>query len=225
MKNKVKTKKKVKSRRGRRAPRPIGLHAKKLEILAAVPIMPCSAISNDWQGLRFAHTQAEKVYQVYRRECVQRGLVIRRVEGHTRSCEIPEIRTDEKGQYQMTRVLAILFEGIWEICDVETGQCEQFGGSGCGRNDVWSANSAQTIAKKQALLDYFETAWPQPTDWLKVIHKSIEEMPPGERVEAYRQIFRPEAWSVLDATGAVKALTEFYGSFGKESNQRKAGQK
>lgn len=184
------------------------LHAKKLEILEAVPIMPCSVLGRDWQGSRFAHTQAERVYQIYREECTKRKLVIRRVKGETSDCKISD--WDSKGN--CVERTGTLFQGVWEIRDNDTGETEEFGGSGQGLNGVWSANSAQTVAKKQALLDYFETAWPQPTDHLKVIRESLAAVPDAEKVEAYKQIFGSESttWSIMTATGAVKKMEEFY---------------
>lgn len=183
-----------------------GLHAKKAEIMAKVPNMPCSAIGRDLHGLRFAHTQAERVYAVYRDLCAEKGLVIHRTEGKSR------VINDTAERIQ------ILFEGVWEIRDRATGQTETFGGHGQGDNGRWSANSAQTIAKKQALLDYFETAWPQPTQFLEVIRDSIAAVPDAEKVEAFKQILPPQAWDVLTAAGAVKELKDFFERKGKVEN-------
>jgi len=209
IKKKVVKRKKVKKKVRRKAiyiPPKYGLHTKKLEILRAVPIMPCSAIDRDMQGLRFAHTQAEKVYQVYRRECESRGLVIRRIEGKTTNGERPVfLKTEE--QWEMKAVPCVRFEGVWEICDVETGQTETFGGAGDGDNEIWSANSAQTIARKQALLDYFETAWPQPTNWLKLVRDSLEEAGQEEFVKAMKSII-PE--KIAEATGILDVISAYF---------------
>jgi len=206
---------KKKKRKKRKKYIPLGLQGKKLEILAEVPIMPCSVLSRDWQGNRYAHTQAEKVYQVYRQECLDRDLTIRRIEGRTTDCKI----SDRDSDGNVFERAGILFEGVWEIKDRETGETETFGGSGQGVNGVWSANSAQTVAKKQALLDYFETAWPQPTDHLKVIRESLEAVPLEDKIEAYKSILSPEAWNIMTATGAVKAMAEYFG--GNQKCQRK----
>jgi len=204
---------KVKVKRKRKVilPENYHLHQKKLEILRAVPIMPCSAISRDKQGLMFAHTQAEKVYQVYRRECESRGLVIRRIEGKTTDGKRPELLKLGK-LLENVEVPCVRFEGVWEICDTESGETETFGGSGDGDNDIWSANSAQTVAKKQALLDYFEVPWPQPTNWINVVRESLVALPAEEQVKAIKEIIPPK---IAEATKIVDAMYEYLSSLTK----------
>lgn len=198
------------------------LHKKKLEILRAVPIMPCSTISDDIHGLKFAHTQAEKVYQVYRRECESRGLVTRRIEGTTSNGKRPKF-VQKESVWEIIEVPCVRFEGVWEICDKDSGESETFGGSGDGDNNIWSANSAQTIAKKQALLDYFETAWPQPTSWLRVVRESLEELPPEEMVKAITSIIPTK---IAEATGIVDAIYEYFESVMKgPKNGNRTGSK
>ena len=202
---KKKAKKIAKRKRKIILPENYHLHQKKLEILRAIPTMPCSAISKDKQGLMFAHTQAEKVYQVYRRECESRGLVIRRIEGKTTDAKRPELIKLGK-LLENVEVPCVRFEGVWEIEDVKSGEKETFGGAGDGDNDIWSANSAQTIARKQALLDYFETAWPQPTNWINVVQESLASLPPDEQIKAIEEIIPPK---IAEATGIVDAMYEY----------------
>lgn len=212
MEKKKKVKRKVKAKR-KSAAKPkavLGLYGKKLRILKEIPIMPCSALSKDRQGLMFAHTQASQVYNKYREICLKYGLTTRRTKGITSNIEYPEVFWKD-GEAKVVLVKAVLFEGEWEIRDSETGQTETFGGSGIGDNRVWSANSAQTVAKKQALLDYFETAWPQPTDWCKVVRESLEALKGENFTEALKQIMPPQAYEILTATKAIKEMTEFYG--------------
>jgi hypothetical protein len=228
-KKKAKAKKKVSKKRkttkrkkaAAKGPHPKrGLHAKKAEIMAAVPNMPCSAISRDPAGLRFAHTRAERVYATYRDLCAERGLVIRRIEGITEDAHYGEFvyAEDRNEPAKIVKRPCVRFQGLWEIRDRATGQTETFGGAGDGDNGVWSANSAQTVARKQALLDYFETAWPQPTDYLKVIRDSIAAVPDAEKVEAFKQILPEHAWNVMTQTGAVKALTDLFEGKPKNGN-------
>lgn len=184
----------------------VSLHKKKLEILRAVPIMPCSAIGKDRQGLRYAHTQAEKVFQVYRRESESRGLVFRLVESETTDAHRPdEVKVGEN--WETKAVPCVRFDGKWEVCDTATGQKETFKGSGDGDNEIWSNNSAQTIAFKQGLLMYFFTAWPQPTNWLKLVHDSLKEASPEEFVKAMKSII-PE--KISKATGIIDMLDAFF---------------
>lgn len=220
MPKKKKVKKKVKKKAGKKqtGKKPttpckstaLGLHGKKLLILKEIPIMPCSAISKDRQGLMYAHTQATKVYNTYREICLKYGLTTRRTKGVTSNIEYPEVFWKD-GVPNVVLVKAVLFEGEWEIRDSETGQTETFGGSGIGDNRVWSANSAQTVAKKQALLDYFETAWPQPTDWCRVVREALEELKGENFNEALKQIMPAPAYQILTATQAIKEMLKFYG--------------
>ena len=152
--------------------------------MAAVPIVPCSAIGQDRQGARYCHTRADTIFATYRQQCAKHGLVIRRVSGETRVAEYDDSYKDPDGRLVKTKTIGARYEGIWEIRDVETGQTEQFAGSGDGDNYVWSTNSAQTNARKQALLDYFEAAWPQPDITLLIIQESLARLDEKQLIEA-----------------------------------------
>jgi hypothetical protein len=209
--NKPKKVKKVLARKPRKKkvivyPVNYHLHTKKLGIMRAIPIMPCTVITKTRQGFIFAHTQATEVYNTYRRECESRGLVIRRVEGKTTSATHPEL--DRKNdQWIVVEKPCVRFEGIWEIVDVESGERETFGGAGDGSNNIWSANSSQTIAKKQALLDYFEVAWPQPTDWVRTVKESIEELGPEQMFKALQEIIPAK---IFEATKIGDILGDYF---------------
>ena len=203
-------KKKTKSKSRPKIQPTLGLHGKKLLILSEVPIMPCSAISKDRQGLMYAHTQATDVYNKYRDMCQKYGLTIRRTEGRTSNIEYPEVFW-ENGKPNVVLIKAVLFEGEWEIRDNETGQTEGFGGSGIGDNRVWSANSAQTVARKQALLDYFETAWPQPTDWARVVREELVKLKGDEFIKGVKMIMPEWAADILDQTKAIQELRDYFG--------------
>lgn len=218
----TKKKKKVKRRKSKAVVVQRGLHAKKLKIMAAVPVMPCSAIDKDIHGLRYAYTQATQVYQRYTRLCREKGLTTRRIEGMTTDAHYGDSCQDSDGKTKFVKRPCVRFEGVWEIRDKDTGETETFGGSGDGDNLIWSANSAQTIAKKQALLDYFETAWPQPTNHLKIIRESFEQIPPEEKVKAFEQVLPKEAWNIMSKAGAIKALREFYGGVKCQKQQHKS---
>lgn len=188
-KTKKKTaKKKTRKKKVRRSADPLGnLHTKKLLIMKAIPLMPCSAISKDRQGLAFAHTRATEVYNRYREECGKRKLVIRRIEGSIFNQKYIIDTWSEQGR-DTKEIICACFEGVWEITDIESGEKETFGGGGYGDNDVWSANSAQTVAKKQALLDYFEVAWPQPTNLKKIIKQELANLSQEELSEVLQEI-------------------------------------
>lgn len=200
--------KKAKKKVRRKVVRPVNyyLHTKKLEIMRAVPIMPCTVIAKTRQGFLFAHTQAEKVYDIYRRECESRGLIIRRIEGKTTSTVHPELNYENDG-WVITEKPCVRFEGLWEIVDVASGESETFGGSGDGSNNIWSVMSAQTIAKKAALLDYFEVAWPQPTDWVRTVKESVEELGPQEMFKALKEIIPAK---IFEATKIGDILGDYF---------------
>lgn len=184
------------------------LHQKKLAIMREIPIMPCTAITKDPQGLRFAHTQAEKVYKIYREACLKRGLVTRRTGGELVNGKTVDWKPVGRDRWEIVEVSCVRFKGgVWEICDSETGEKETFRGDGDGNNLIWAGNSAQTIAKKQALLDYFEVAWPQPSNHCEVIRKSLQDASPEEFVKAMNMII-PE--KIAKATGIIKMLDAFF---------------
>jgi len=202
-KAKAKSKPKNKAKKGVvKSADPLGnLHIKKLQIMEAIPMMPCSAISKDRQGLAFAHTRATEVYNRYREECGKRKLVIRRIEGTmTNKRYVFDIHREEG--WDTKEVICACFEGVWEITDVKSGEKETFGGSGYGDNDIWSANSAQTIAKKQALLDYFEVAWPQPTNLTKIIKQELADISQEELHQVLQEI--------IPIPGIVDVINKFF---------------
>ena len=220
VKKKVKAQAKGKTRRKKSGPDPgRGLYVKKLEIMNAVPIMPCSVLGRDRQGLRFAHTQAGRVFQQYSRLCRQKNLTIRMIECKMETLPFPFALPVDANELKELLKSANLTE-LWpwtratctfEIEDVATGQTEIFKGAGLGNNDVWSDTSAQTTAFKQALLLYFFTSWPQPNDHLRIIRESLEQISVEEKIKAFEQILPKEAWNVMTKTGAIKALRVFYG--------------
>ena len=195
----------------------VELHRKKLLIKRAVPIMPCSLISHDHKGRLFAHTQAEEVYQVYREKCDEYGLVIRRIDGESKPATYPRFKfVDEV--LTIIEEPCVRYNGTWEICDVESGGRETFKGSGDGTNDVWSVMSAQTIAKKAALLDYFETAWPAPTDFTQVVRETIEKLGPDEMCNAIKQILPSK---IVESTSICDIIMEYFANFSVDKKKAK----
>lgn len=185
---------------------PYGLHQKKLEIMEVVKVMPCSAVMRDKSGYIVAYTWASEVYQVYRQECAKFDLTIRRVEGHRYDAHRPEIIRKAGGAIEIISVPTVAYEGVWEIYDYKTGQAERFAGSGDGENDIWSNNSAQTVARKQALLDYFEVAWPQPRDYMKIIKEELAKLPKEKIYEAIASFLPKNILGKKTAQEAAEAI-------------------
>jgi len=213
-KTKKKTKKKNKKTVKRKPPRPIGLHAKKIQIMNEIPIMPVSAIGKDRQGARYCHTQAEKVYAMYRKACSTRNLTIRRVNGQSGTANYQDNYQDKDGMWVIQKTICSTYEGIWEIRDAETGQTEQFAGAGYGDNYVWSCNSAQTVARKQALLDYFEVPWPQPDQTYFVVKDGLSTLDAPKFVDAVKAMMPDDTkLTEIKEQGGMAALIEFFSQF------------
>lgn len=181
---------------------PKTLHEKKLLILKRVPIMPCSVISSDKQGIRFAHTQAENVFNRYREECQKEKLVIRLVQLKMSNHTYEEYRGQEWVKVSCSRA-----ECVFEIKDTESGESEIFCGSGLGDNYVWSDNSAQTVAMKQGLLMYFFSAWPQPTTFIEIVKDSLGKLDKGQFAKTIIQMLPEHREDVR------KAMSEFFANF------------
>jgi len=184
------------------------LHKKKLEIMEAVPIMPCSGVMKDRQGVLFAHTQASKVFFEYSKQCRDKNLVIHMVDCVMSLGQYPQDlhKGDEIRNISCSRAVC-----TFRITDQDTGQFEEFMGSGLGDNDTWSDTSAQTVAYKQALLLYFFTAWPEPSNTVKMMRDEIRNLDKGLVVKAIKQIMPDKVWDILNDTKAVLELTKFYG--------------
>jgi len=185
------------------------LHCAKLLIKKAVPMMPCTSIKRDRNGRLFAHTQAEKVYEAFREQCQIHRLVIRRERGNSFSTTRPSLRFTRDDIWETLDVPCVRFEGQWEICHVDSGEYECFGGTGDGDNEIWSVNSAQTVAKKCGLLDYFEVPWPQPDDWVQAIKNTVEVLPPEEMKEALIEII-PSV--IMESTSIGDEIMKYFDS-------------
>ncbi len=211
VKKKVVQKKAVKRKRTALPMKVHGLQAKKLQIMDEIPIMPCSAISKDRQGARYCHTQAAKVYATYRKACSMRGLTIRRVSGLESKAEYQDNRQDLEGKWIIQISICSKYEGVWEIRDSESGESETFCGAGYGDNYVWSCNSAQTVAKKQALLDYFEVCWPEPEDYLAIVKQTFDDLNVDNFKDAFKRVMPDK---VRAAPNADKVILDFFASLG-----------
>jgi hypothetical protein len=188
--------------------RQYSLHEKKLRIMDEVSVMPCTLFGRDAQGYRYAYTQASEVYKCYRMKCADYGLTIRRVSGMLMDGNYPRVTVAKDGTVTVLKIPCVRYEGTWEVRDVASGETETFCGAGDGDNEVWSANSAQTVAKKQGLLDYFETSWPQPTDFGKLIKQALEALPDEQLAETVRDMM-PDR--ILTSKGAVQEILDFFG--------------
>lgn len=190
--------------------KPIGLHAKKLLIMQAVPVLPCSAVSKDRQGLMYAHSQAAKVFYTYSQECQKYGLTIRMIECDMSTAKYPIDRKTEAG-WSIEYIECSRAVCKFRITDKESGEYEDFMASGLGDNTIWSDTSACTVAMKEALLLYFMTSWPQPTNMIKIIKDELKSLDGRDLVKAIEKIMPPKAYEILTEAGAMEELRKFFG--------------
>jgi len=197
---KAKRKKAKKKRTGKMTI--VGLQNKRFEVMKAVPIVPCSVISKDPQGLQYAHTQAEKIFRIYRAELIkQRITPPTLIKCVTATVLVKKLSTGE--EFYSSRATC-----TFRISDADNpNDYDDVQSTALGCNDVWSDNSAQTVAEKQMVLQYFIAAWPQPTNYVVVVRESLNELPPEDFKQAVRQMM-PE--KIMTSEGAVNALEAFF---------------
>ncbi len=201
--------KKKTTKKKKQYPLPIGLHAKKLLIMAAVPVMPCSAVSKDRHGLMYAHSQAAKVFYTYAQKCIEYGLTIRMIECEMSTAKYPmDIKTEAGWDIRYIECSRAVCK--FRITDKESGQCEDFMASGLGDNEIWSDTSACTVAMKEALLLYFHTSWPQPTNIIKIIKDEFKKLKGEDLKKAIEMVMPPAIYKALTETDAMKQLDEYF---------------
>lgn len=198
VKKTVKKKAKAK-RKTRKSWQGVGLQVKRFEIMAAVPQMPCSAINKDLQGLTYCHTQATQVYQIYRNEMMDRKMTINMIE-----CRTETVQTNESKDHQA--FFSSRSHCTFRITDTESGEYDDIQSTALGNNDVWSDNSSQTVAMKQALLQYFFTAWPQPANHVEVVRSTLSKLGKDEFKKAVTSMLK----NTLTTKGAVVALEDYF---------------
>ena len=210
---KKKAGKKPKSAKPKRDPlnqlEPKGLHAKKLEIMKKIPVMPCSAIGKDRNGYLYAYTQASKVFYEYQQECIELGLVINMIECRMSTATYPDDFKTKDG-WVIRNIQCSRAECKFRITDTETGQSEEFTGAGLGDNECWGDTSAQTVAFKEALLLYFLAAWPQPKNTVKIIKEELKQLKGREMIKAIENVFPEPVVRILTSTGAIEEMKAFF---------------
>ncbi len=119
------------------------------------PQIECNLQGEDDEG-RFGYVEAAAVFRMY-------GVAFKEHKVHF---------------YQVSKTTTVcqncvLVEVEFEIADIETGYIwpKRIPGSGLGMNWQWSANTCQTLARKQALLDFFNCAYPQPEEFSKEVRR------------------------------------------------------
>lgn len=145
-KTKNQTKKNKPKARRDPLPRCIGLHNKILKVMELLPEIPCTGEEyDDTQQDIYYYTEAAAVFKLYTAKMVEVGLTF-----------VPiSMKTEVDRRFYKAEI-------IYRLTDPETGQYQDVVAVGLGCNGVWALNSAQTVARKQALLNTFGASYPQP---------------------------------------------------------------
>ena len=147
-------------------PRPIGLQDKILEVMKEVPIIECTGQEQGEDDVYY-YTEAAEVFRIYSEAMVKVGLTF-----------VP-ISIDTVLDARAYRATI-----IYRLTDAETGQYQDVVAVGLGCNGVWALNSAQTVARKQALLNMFGASYPQPETPKQVVRKAVKMFRPIEALSA-----------------------------------------
>ena len=164
IKKKTKKKKAKKSAKKKHyaLPRPIGLQAKILKVMAMLPTIECTGEEYD-EGSEdtYHYTEAAVVFRVYSEAMVKIGLTFVPISIET---------VLDPRAYKATIT--------YRLTDPETGQYQDVVAVGLGCNGVWALNSAQTVARKQALLNTFGASYPQPESEKQKVRKAVKMFEP-----------------------------------------------
>jgi len=115
------------------------------EFEADVPV--CDPITGEEL---FNYTNAQKVFDVYRKQCEKHHLTI------VPDASWPPVITSDRGL--VTVAMPYL------VTDLETGATFRTMGIGSGANQDWAANTANTRCRKQMLLTLFDALWSDPEE-------------------------------------------------------------
>lgn len=169
----------------------VRFHQKILEVMNRHTEIECSGRGVDFDGNEYGYTEAEVVFRQYGQSMRDLGL----------TC-IPIEKTAVLGK------TAYMIQSRYKLTDTDTGYSEVITGCGLGTNGQWAANTAQTLALKQALLETFGASWPQPEEYRKVVKKEAERV--------FGQAETPEQ--------VKQVLYDFFGNYpmkGKEDGKKR----
>ncbi|MEE9354752.1 MAG: hypothetical protein V3U75_04105 [Methylococcaceae bacterium] len=180
---KKKAKRKPAKKKHYALPRPIGLQAKILKIMKLVPTIECTGQEQTEARTgedpeTYYYTEAAEVFRQYSEAMVEVGLTF---------VPITIVTVLDDRAYRATVT--------YRLTDVETGQFQDVVAVGLGCNGVWALNSAQTVARKQALLNMFGASYPQPKTAQQVARKAVK-------------MFQP--FDVLSSGEAVKEMDKYF---------------
>ena len=134
----------------------VRLYWKINEVSKLVPQIECKGEERvgDDESEIYYYTEAAEVFKKYSDAFVKIGLTFLPV----------KIQVIMDGRFYRADVQ-------YELTDIETGYSIHVVGSGLGGNGAWSVNSAQTVARKQTLLNAFGCSYNQPESAKKAVKR------------------------------------------------------
>jgi len=153
----------------RTATKRVLLYRKINEVSKLVPQIECKGAETEGDDSNevYYYTEAAEVFKQYTAAFIVVGMTFLPV----------KIRVTMDGRFYRADIQ-------YEITDIETGYSIHVVGSGLGGNGAWSVNSAQTVAKKQALLNAFGCSYNQPESMKGVVRRLTK----GFKVDSVVQV-------------------------------------
>ena len=156
VKKKAKRKSKAKDPMGQMS---LGIYEKIHLIALEHPEFEGGGSGADPDGEAYTYVKAEQVFKAYGDSFRKHNLVL-----------IPK----EKEVTELHRMVAVI--AAFDIVDIDSSQKVTIMGVGCGHNGFWAANTASTLALKQALLETFSACWPQVAEQAAVLKAEAREV-------------------------------------------------
>ena len=162
------------------------LHQKISAVMKENPKIECTLVGED-EDRKFGICEASTVFRMYNEAMAKHSLTFMPIE------IVPTLGNG-----------CVLVKCSYRITDITTGWSEVVQSCGFGMNGQWSANTAMTLAYKQALLNTFTCSWPQPEEYRDAVQRVAQ------------RTFGP-AQSPQQISEAIK---EFFGNYQKKGQTK-----
>lgn len=172
------------------------LDRKRFKVMHLVPEIDCTGVDDERE---YAYTEAHHVYRRYREAFAEVGLMVMPVlDDRTQCLHLG------RGMFQVTVV--------YEVTDIDTGYSIRGIGIGLGFNGVWAANSAQTRALKQFLIQTFLASWQPPADLKNIVYQNMKNFDQTKLEQIAQQNFGKPIQEMTEAE-AASALGNFFENY------------
>lgn len=129
------------------------LHRKISAVMKENPKIECTLVGQD-EDRKFGICEASTVFRMYNEAMAKHNLTFIPI-------EVKPLLGNG----------CVLVKCSYQITDITTGWSEVVQSCGFGMNGQWSANTAMTLAYKQALLNTFTCSWPQPEEYREEVQR------------------------------------------------------